>query len=212
MPAGQSKRRASADADGQLVHYVYGIGNQWYCADGFRAVGTAVATAWPDDGKSGRSEIHRRLCMQDKFAKDPPPFSSHEFQPDALSIQDALIVLAIRMTGEEISMNPSAKQQLVALARTSPLFALEDYETTEGRINRFVNWAGSPAMDELFPRALDILQGGQRRPALAWAAANALSQQRSDESIALLHHIGQALGFSAEEVEAQLEKNRRESH
>ena len=150
--------------------------------------------------------------MAEKSGKNQAPFSSHEFQSDALSIQDALIVLAIRMTGEEISRNPSAKQQIVALARTSPLFAMEVYETTEGRINRFVNWAGSPAMDELFPQALDILNGDYRSQALAWAAANVLSQQRSDEGSAMLHHIAQALGFSAEEVEAQLEKTRRESH
>jgi hypothetical protein len=133
-------------------------------------------------------------------------FATYEFQTDELSVQDAMIVLAVRMMGEEIKHNPSAKQNVIALARSSPLFTMEDYEETEGRISRFVNWAGSAAMDELFPQALRTLKGDYRRQALAWATANAISQQASDEKIAFLHRIGQDLGFTAAEIKAEMER------
>jgi hypothetical protein len=148
--------------------------------------------------------------MENHIEDDQAPFSSYEFQPDAISIQDALIILSIRAVGGNLHHDPSLKQQILAQARKSPLFEMEDFEQTEGRLTRFANWAGSPAMETLFPEALRKLQGEYRRPALTWTVANALNQGLSDESQAILHHIGQALGFSADEVESELERMRRD--
>jgi hypothetical protein len=89
---------------------------------------------------------------------------------------------------------------------------MEDLGQTEGRINRFANWAGSSAMDELFPEALRKLKGEYRRHALTWTVTSALNQGPSDEGSAMLHHIGRALEFSADEVDSELEKARADPH
>ena len=144
--------------------------------------------------------------MEETPDKEPSPMTSYEFQPDELTVQDAMIVLAIWIMGAEIKNDPSAKQHVLALARSSPLFTMEAYEQTEGRVNRFVNWAGSAAMDELFPQALRTLKRAYRRQALAWVAANAHSQQPSEENTAKVHHIGHALDFSGAEINAEIER------
>jgi hypothetical protein len=146
--------------------------------------------------------------MEDK-RKNQTTLSSYEFQAESMSVQDALIVLAIRLMGGDIRRNPSAQKHIVALARAMPLFLMEDYEQTQGRINRFVNWAGTTAMDDLFARALDKLRGAYRREALEWSAVNAVTQHPTDEMGAMLHHIGEALGFSSSEVEASLTQAQR---
>lgn len=146
--------------------------------------------------------------MAERNNKVQTPLSSHEFQAEAMSVQDALIVLAIRLMGDTLRKNPPARQHIFALARSTPLFMMEDYKVTEGRINRFVNWAGTPAMDELFAHALKKLGGPYRRDALEWAAANAVAQQYTDEMNAMLHHIGKALSFTATEVEVGLRQAR----
>lgn len=132
--------------------------------------------------------------------------SSYDFQSASMAVQDALVVLAVRLVGADLRRNQSARQQIIALARAAPLFRMESYDQTERRINRYVNWAGTPVMDELFPRALDILRGNFRGDALEWAAVNAVSQQLTDEMNALLHHIGKALGFKAAEVETAVKR------
>ena len=146
--------------------------------------------------------------MEAPSHKDSPPLSSYEFQPGDLSVQDALIILAVRLVGGGIRRNPSAQQHIVALARAAPLFAMEDYEQTQERINRFANWAGTESVDELYYKALDKLKGAYRKEAIGWLAANAVTQQLTDERGAVLHHIGKALGFTASEVEASLAQAR----
>lgn len=135
--------------------------------------------------------------------------SSYEFEAGSLSVQDALIILAIRIVGDEIRRSPSARQHILALARATPLFRMEDYAETEGRFNRFVNWAGTTTMDDLFIRALEKLRGAYRGEALAWSAINAVTQQPTEEMAAMLHHIGDALDFSASEVETMLSQAQR---
>jgi len=147
--------------------------------------------------------------MEAPHHKDSTPLSSYEFQLGSLSIQDALIILAIRLVGGSIRRNPSAQQHIVALARAMPLFTMEDYEQTQGRINRFINWAGTDSMDDLYAKALEKVKGAYRDDALQWSAANAVTQQLTDERGAVLHHIGKALGFTASEVEASLVQARR---
>ena len=144
--------------------------------------------------------------MEKKRDKDESQITTYEFQPEELTVQNAMIVLALRVLGAEIRQNPSAVKHILALARSSPFFTMEDYEQTETRINRLVNWAGSGAMDELFPQALRTLKSEYRRQALAWVAANAVSQQASDEKTAIVHHIGQDLGFTAAEINAEIER------
>ena len=117
-----------------------------------------------------------------------------------MSVQDALIVLAIRLMGGDIRRNPSARRHIIALARATPLFLMEDYRQTQGRVDHFINWAGTTIMDDLFAHALDQLRGPYRLEALEWSAINAVIQQPSDEKTAIVHHIGEALGFSALEV------------
>ncbi|MGD9330621.1 MAG: hypothetical protein PVJ53_04875 [Desulfobacterales bacterium] len=146
--------------------------------------------------------------MKDAKHKHQTDLSSYEFQAESMSVQDALIVLAIRLMGSNIRQNPSAKQHIIALARATPRFIVEDYKQTEKRINRFVNWAGSSTMDDLFNRALEKLSGDYRHEALQWASVNAVAQQLSDEMGAMLHHIGNALGYRASEVEASLAQAR----
>ena len=146
--------------------------------------------------------------MEDAKKRNQTSLSSYEFQAESMSVQDALIVLAIRLIGGDIRQNPSAKQHIIALARATPLFLVEDYGQTEKRINRFVNWAGSATMDDLFNRALEKLKGEYRREALQWAAVNAVAQQLTDEMGAMLHHIGNALDYNASEVEASLAQAR----
>jgi hypothetical protein len=146
--------------------------------------------------------------MENSSRNEKAPMSSYEFEGASLSVQDALIVLAIRLMGDAIRENPPARQHIIALARSTPLFSTEDYKSTEERINRFVNWAGMPVMDDLFAEALEVLRGPYRRDALAWVAVNAVAQQGDDEMNAMLHHIGKALGFSATEVETGLRQAR----
>jgi hypothetical protein len=138
--------------------------------------------------------------MEDSAPKEGTPPSSYAFQAASMSVQDALIILAIRLMGGDIRQNPSARRHIIALARATSLFLMEDYHQTEGRIDHFINWAGTTVMDDLFTHALDQLQGPYRRKALEWSAINAVIQQPSDEKIAMLHHIGEALGYSASEV------------
>lgn len=147
--------------------------------------------------------------MENNRRRESPCPGSYEFEAGPLSVQDALIILAVRIKGQQLRRNPSAQQHIVALARATPLFLVEDYEQTEERINRFVNWAGTTTMDDLFDRALQILRGDRRRDALVWAAVNAAGQQTTDEMVAMLHHIGDALGFSASEVEDHLSQAQR---
>jgi len=142
--------------------------------------------------------------MEDSAPKDGTPQFPCASPTDALAVQDALIILAIRMMGGDIRRNPSARQHIIALARATPLFLTEDYEQTRGRLNRFAGRAGTADMDDLFACALDRLKGSHRREALAWSAINAVIQHPSDEKSAMLHHIGKALGFSASEVAESL--------
>ncbi len=135
--------------------------------------------------------------------------SSCQSREGFLSVQDALIVLAIRMIGGDIRRNPSARQHIIALARATPLFLMEDYDETKGRLDGFLSRAGTTAMDDIFARALDRLKGACRREALAWSASNAVIQQPTDEKSAMLYHIGKALGFSISEVEESLVQARR---
>jgi hypothetical protein len=150
----------------------------------------------------------KEKIVTNKTPRTPPPPSSDERRREPLSVQDALIVLAVRLMGRDIRHNPSARQHIIALARAAPLFRAEDYGQTEGRINRFVNRAGTKVMDDLFAQALNRLRADYRREALAWSAVNAVTQQLTDEMGAMLHHIGSALGFTASEVEASLAKAR----
>ena len=142
-------------------------------------------------------------------AKENACLSSYEFEARSLSLQDALMILAIRIVGDEIRRSPSARQHILALARATPLFLVEDYAQTEKRFNGFVNWAGTTTMDDLFSRALEKLRGAYRREALDWSAINAVTQQPTEEMVAMLHHIGDALGFSASEVEKSLSQAQR---
>ena len=142
----------------------------------------------------------------DDTSRKTPLSSSFGKTADAMPVQDALVILAIRLVGSGIRRDPSLRQHIIALARSTPVFLSEDYATTEGRINRFAAWAGKAAMNDLFARALDILRGGHRQEALAWAALNAVAQQPADEMSAMLHHIGKALGFTAAEVEVSLKR------
>jgi hypothetical protein len=141
------------------------------------------------------------------FEKNGPALpSSHDLPVETMSVQDAFVVLAVRLIGSTIRNDPSARQHIMALARGTQLFRMENYNETGRRLNRFVIWAGTPAMDDLFARALDILRTRYRAEALRWVAANAVSQQLSDEMTAMLHHIGKALGFTVNEVEAALKR------
>lgn len=142
--------------------------------------------------------------MEDSASKEGPPPRPCASPTDTMAVQDALIILAIRMMGGDIRQNPSARQHIIALARATPLFFEEDYDQTQGRLNRFTDRAGTAAMDDLFARALDRLKGSHRREALAWSAINAVIQHPSDEKSAMLHHIGKALGFAASEVAESL--------
>lgn len=142
--------------------------------------------------------------MEKVSKKEKKSMSSYEFEAASMSVQDALIVLAIRLMGDALRENSPAQQHIIALARLTPLFTTEDYKSTEDRINRFVNWVGMPVMDDLFAEALKILRGPYRRDALVWVAVNAVAQQGNDEMTAMLHHIGKALGFSSTEVETAL--------
>ena len=146
--------------------------------------------------------------METNAHKGGSPLSTYEFQAASMSVQDALIVLAIRLMGGDIRRSPSARQHIIALARATPLFLMEDYYRTRDRVNRFINWAGTPTMDDLFTHALGQLQDSYRREALEWSAINAVVQQATDEKVALLHHIGKALGFSAAEVEERIAQAR----
>ena len=149
--------------------------------------------------------------MEDSAPKEGTPSPAYEFQAASMSVQDALIVLAIRLVGGDIRRNPSARQHIIALARATPLFLMEDYGQTQDRVNRFINWAGTTTMDDLFAHALDQLRCSHRREALEWSAANAVIQQPMDEKIAMLHHIGKALGFSASEVKESAAQAQRRS-
>jgi hypothetical protein len=123
---------------------------------------------------------------------------------ETLSIRDALLVVAIRLIGSDIRRNPSARRHILALARSTPLLMDEDYGATEARLTQLVAWAGTARMDDLFTSALDLLREKGRREALRWAAENAAAQQQTDETTAMLYHIGKALGFAAAEVESSL--------
>jgi hypothetical protein len=147
--------------------------------------------------------------MTERARKKDTPLSSYEFQAASMSVQDALIVLAIRLMGRDIRRSPSSRQHIIALARATPLFLMEDYHRTRDRVNRFINWAGTTTMDDLFGHALGQLQGSYRREALEWAAINAVVQQATDEKVAMLHHIGKALGFSAAEVKERFAQAQR---
>jgi hypothetical protein len=149
--------------------------------------------------------------MEDSSPKKSTPPSTYEFKAEAMSVQDALIVLAIRLMGGEIRRNPAARQHIIALARATPLFMMEDYRQTQDRVNRFINWAGTTTMDDLFAHALNQLQGSYRREALEWSAANAVIQQPTGEKIPMLHHIGEAFGFSASEVKESVAQVQRRS-
>jgi hypothetical protein len=149
--------------------------------------------------------------MEDSAPKEDTPRSTYEFQAGSMSVQDALLVLAIRLVGGDIRRNPSARQHIMALARATPFFLMEDYRQTQDRLNRFINWAGTTTMDDLFAHALNQLQGVYRREALEWSAANAVIQQPMDEKVAMLHHIGEALGFSASEVKESVAQAQRRS-
>jgi hypothetical protein len=129
----------------------------------------------------------------------------------SLSVRDALVVLAIRLMGGDLRNNPSARQHIVALARATPLLMNEPYDASEKRIMRFVETAGTSAMDDLFAEALALLRQDHREEALQWAAANAVAQHQTDEMNAMLYHIGKALGFTAKEVEAVLQQTLRQS-
>jgi hypothetical protein len=146
--------------------------------------------------------------MTERARKKDTPLSSYEFQAASMSVQDALIVLAIRLMGGDIRRSPSSRQHIIALARATPLFLIEDYHRTRDRVDRFINWAGTSTMDDLFAHALGQLQGSYRREALEWSAINAVVQQATDEKVAMLHHIGKALGFSAAEVEERFAQAR----
>jgi len=141
--------------------------------------------------------------------KEKTSLSSYEFEAGPLSVQDALMILAIRIVGDGIRRRPPAQQHILALARAASLFRMEDYAHTKGRFNRFVNWAGTATMDDLFSRALEKLRGVYRHEALEWSAINAVTQQLTEEMTAMLHHIGEALGFSASEVEKCLSRVQR---
>jgi hypothetical protein len=150
-----------------------------------------------------------RTTMETNAHKGGSPLSTYEFQAASMSVQDALIVLAIRLMGGDIRRSPSSRQHIIALARGTPLFLMEDYHQTRDRVNRFINWAGTPTMDDLFAHALGQLRGAYRREALEWSAINTVVQQATDEKVAMLHHIGKALGFSAAEVEERFAQARR---
>jgi len=142
--------------------------------------------------------------MEDSAPKEDPPRASCNSSTDAMAVQDALIILAIRMMGGDIRQNPSARQHIIALARATPLFLTEDYARTRRRLDRFAGRAGTTDMDDLFACALDRLKGVHRAEALEWSANNAIIQHPSDEKSAMLYHIGKALGFSATEVAESL--------
>lgn len=142
--------------------------------------------------------------MTDEHRKEAPSAPRHSMAPEALTVQDALLVLAIRLIGSEVRSNSSARRHIIALARSTPLLMGEAYGETEKRLKTLSNWAGTAVMDELFARALAILRSDYRREALAWASVNAVAQQETAETNALLYHIGKALGFTPSEVEASL--------
>lgn len=124
--------------------------------------------------------------------------------PHVMTVQDALLVVAIRLIGSDIRRNPSARRHILALARSTPLLMDEDYGANEARLRQLVAWAGTARMNDLFAAALDLLRKDCRREALRWASENAAAQQQTDETTAMLYHIGKALGFKAAEVEASL--------
>ena len=138
--------------------------------------------------------------------KDNRCLFSYELEAGPMSVQDAMLILAIRIVVDEIRRSPPAQQHILALARAASLFRMEDYAHTKGRFNRFVNWAGTATMDNLFHQALEKLRGVYRHEALEWSAINAVTQQLTEEMTAMLHHIGGALGFSASEVEKCLSR------
>jgi len=149
--------------------------------------------------------------QEDARRNGKTPAWPYDFDAASMTVQDALIVLAVGLMGDALRENPPAQQHIIALARSTSHFMMEDYKDTEDRINRFVNWAGLPVMDDLFAEALKIIGGPYRRDALAWASANAVAQQDNDERNAVVHHIGQTLGFSSTEVETGLKRARDQS-
>ena len=88
----------------------------------------------------------------------------------SLSVQDALVVVAIRLIGSDIRRNPSARRHIIALARSTPLLMDDDYGATERRIKQLAGLAGTAEMNDLFARALERLRDGYRKEALRWAA------------------------------------------
>jgi hypothetical protein len=140
--------------------------------------------------------------MSDDPRKKDGLASNHPLAADGLTVEDAFLVLAIRLIGSEVRRNSSARQHIIALARATPPLMTEDYGATKARLRQLAEWAGTAVMDELFARALEMLRDGYRRETLAWAAGNAVAQQETDETNALLYHIGKALGFTPSEVEA----------
>ena len=153
----------------------------------------------------------RNPTMEDPKPRTSGSPASADRAATALSVRDALVVLAIRMMGGDLRANPSARQHIVALARATPLLMDEPYGTSEERIMRFVATAGTAAMDDLFAEALALLRQDHREAALQWAAVNAVAQHQTDEMNAMLYHIGKALDFSASEVEAALQQAQRQS-
>jgi hypothetical protein len=144
--------------------------------------------------------------MKPDNSMTPSPLSSFEFQAEAIDIQDALIILAIRLMGEHLQHSAAIQDHVMDVARETPHFSMEARDKTRKRLNKYLNWKESMVMELLFVQALETLECNYRHDALKWVTEIALGRPPTKRLVTVVHQIATTLGFSAAEVSDSLDR------